>query len=173
MPAKLGGRIVGDYKRGNVPHLNNNTNNRIKSKWGKIKDDIKNKFTIAQPVTNSITLQEYAEEQYIAEFSRVGGRLSGLNEDSEPVSLTLQISEFALEHVSAEHEDFTTNFGKTGNAVVRSPRPGKAYQDETALLLHSACNRVTRMWRTHGYGVPEELTDSQYMTRRVNSGLST
>ncbi|ETK80781.1 hypothetical protein L917_13348, partial [Phytophthora nicotianae] len=132
MPAKLGGRIVGDYKRGNVPHLNNNTNNRIKSKWGKIKDDIKNKFTIAQPVTNSITLQEYAEEQYIAEFSRVGGRLSGLNEDSEPVSLTLQISEFALEHVSAEHEDFTTNFGKTGNAVVRSPRPGKAYQDETA-----------------------------------------
>lgn len=25
------------YKRGNISHLTNNTNNRIESKWGKIK----------------------------------------------------------------------------------------------------------------------------------------
>ncbi|ETP00769.1 hypothetical protein F441_21886 [Phytophthora nicotianae CJ01A1] len=35
------------------------------------------------------------------------------------------------------------------------------------------CNGVTWVWRTLGYGVPEELTDSHYMNRRVNSVLST
>ncbi|KAG3248493.1 hypothetical protein PI124_g6826 [Phytophthora idaei] len=66
------------YKRRNVPHLTNNTNNRIESKWGKIKDVIKDTFTIDELVSTLITLQEYAEEQYIAEYNRVGGRPSGL-----------------------------------------------------------------------------------------------
>ncbi|KAE8952075.1 hypothetical protein PF011_g32804 [Phytophthora fragariae] len=58
------------YLRGNVPHLTNNTNNRIESKWGKIKDVINGTFSIDELVTTLITLQEYAEDQYIADCSR-------------------------------------------------------------------------------------------------------
>ncbi|KAG3127386.1 hypothetical protein PI126_g21879 [Phytophthora idaei] len=72
------------------------------------------------------TLQEYAEEQYIADYNRVGGRPSGLNEDPERVSLALQISEFALNLVSEEHAlatgpdvDCTVNMGSADTAVVR------------------------------------------------------
>ncbi|KAG3241171.1 hypothetical protein PI124_g13950 [Phytophthora idaei] len=114
------------YKRGNVPHLTNNTNNRVESKWGKIKDVIEGTFTIDQLVSTLTTLQEYAEEQYIADYNRVGGRPSGLNEDPERVSLALQISEFALNLVSEEHAlatgpdvDCTVNMGSADTAVVR------------------------------------------------------
>ncbi|KAL4087549.1 hypothetical protein PRIC1_013439 [Phytophthora ramorum] len=65
------------YLRGNVPHLTNNTNNRIESKWGKIKDVIKGTCSIDELVTTLITLQEYAEDQYIAEYHRVGSRPRG------------------------------------------------------------------------------------------------
>ncbi|KAE9201535.1 hypothetical protein PF002_g21503 [Phytophthora fragariae] len=59
------------YLRGNVPQLTNNTNNRIESKWGKIKDVIKGTFSIDGLATTLITLQEYAEDQYIAESAHL------------------------------------------------------------------------------------------------------
>ncbi|KAF1783729.1 hypothetical protein GQ600_24184 [Phytophthora cactorum] len=43
----------------------------------KIGDVIKDTFTIDELVSTLITLQEYAEEQYVAEYNRVGGRPSG------------------------------------------------------------------------------------------------
>ncbi|KAG6954652.1 hypothetical protein JG688_00012253 [Phytophthora aleatoria] len=133
------------YKRGNVPHLTNNTNNRIESKWGKIKDVIKDTFTIDELVSTLITLQEYAEEQYIAEYNRVGGRPSGLNEDPELASLALQISEFALKLVSEEHAlatgpdaDYTVNIGSAATATVTSGRTASTYEVDTA-RSHCRC----------------------------------
>ncbi|KAE8956287.1 hypothetical protein PR001_g31783, partial [Phytophthora rubi] len=84
------------YLRGNVPHLTNNTNNRIESKWGKIKDVIKGTNSIDELVTTLITLQEYAEDQYIAEYHRVGSRPRGPDEDPELAALGMQISPFAF-----------------------------------------------------------------------------
>ncbi|KAG6608893.1 uncharacterized protein IUM83_12773 [Phytophthora cinnamomi] len=77
------------FKRENVPHLTNNTNNRIESKWGNIKDVIKDTFTIDQVLSTLITLQEYAEEECIAEYYRVGGRPSDFCEDVQLASLSL------------------------------------------------------------------------------------
>ncbi|POM71761.1 Hypothetical protein PHPALM_11631 [Phytophthora palmivora] len=62
------------YRRGNAPHLTNNTNNRIESKWGKLKDIINESFSIVQLLSTLITLQEYSEEQYLKEYHRVGSR---------------------------------------------------------------------------------------------------
>ncbi|EGZ19485.1 hypothetical protein PHYSODRAFT_430265, partial [Phytophthora sojae] len=59
------------YKRGNTPHLTNNTNNRIESKWGKIKDVINDSFTIDQRLSTLMTLQHYAEEQYLAAYHQI------------------------------------------------------------------------------------------------------
>ncbi|KAG6942158.1 hypothetical protein JG687_00019223 [Phytophthora cactorum] len=133
------------YKRGNVPHLTNNTNNRIESKSGKIKDVIKDTFTIDELVSTLITLQEYTEEQYIAEYNRVGGRPSGLNENPEIASLALQISEFALKPVSEEHAlatgpdaDYTVNIGSAATATVTSGRTASTYEVDTA-RSHCRC----------------------------------
>ncbi|KAG2892797.1 hypothetical protein PC115_g18682 [Phytophthora cactorum] len=138
------------YKRGNVPHLTNNTNNRIESKSGKIKDVIKDTFTIDELVSTLITLQEYTEEQYIAEYNRVGGRSSGLNENPEIASLALQISEFALKPVSEEHAlatgpdaDYTVNIGSAATATVTSGRTASTYEVDTARSHCSKCNYET------------------------------
>ncbi|KAE8896824.1 hypothetical protein PF010_g14665 [Phytophthora fragariae] len=83
------------YLRGNVPHLTYSTNNRIESKWGKIKDVINNTSSIDELVTTLITLHEYAEDQYIAEYHRVGSRPRGPDEDPELAALGMEISPFA------------------------------------------------------------------------------
>ncbi|GMF59977.1 unnamed protein product [Phytophthora fragariaefolia] len=91
------------FKRGNIPHLTNNTNNRIESKWGKIKDVIKGTFTIDQVLSTLITQHEHAEEEYFAEYDRVGGPPSGFYEDLELSALSLQMSKFAFNLVSDQY----------------------------------------------------------------------
>eukprot|EP00644_Phytophthora_capsici_P008639 jgi/Phyca11/16517/fgenesh1_pg.PHYCAscaffold_20_\ len=59
------------HKRGDIPHL---TNNRIESQWRKIKDVNEGSFTIDHFISTLVTLQEYAEEQYLSEYHRVGSR---------------------------------------------------------------------------------------------------
>ncbi|KAG6951747.1 hypothetical protein JG687_00013422, partial [Phytophthora cactorum] len=112
------------YKRGNVSHLTNNTNNRIESKWGKLKDVIKDKFTIDKLVSTLITLQEYAEEQYIAD-------------------------KFAFDLVSGQHELAT---GPNASYDVDLSNPGKACYYETVIppmaafparwIVHSPVNNI-------------------------------
>ncbi|KAE9272966.1 hypothetical protein PF008_g29959 [Phytophthora fragariae] len=111
------------YLRGNVPHLTNNTNNRIESKWGKIKDVIKGTSSIDELVTTLITLQEYAEDQYIAEYHRVGSRPRGPDEDPELAALGMQISPFAFRLVAEQH-GLATRSNTHYNVVLLSP--GKA-----------------------------------------------
>ncbi|OWZ13690.1 hypothetical protein PHMEG_00012932 [Phytophthora megakarya] len=54
-----------------------------------------------------ITLQEYAEEQYLAEYHRVGSQPSREYEDPELTRLAFQLSPFAFELVSREHSSVT------------------------------------------------------------------
>ncbi|KAE9325814.1 hypothetical protein PR003_g16385 [Phytophthora rubi] len=134
------------FKRGNVPHLTNNTNNRIESKWGKIKDVIKDTFSIDELLSTLITLQEYAEDQYIDEYHRVGGRPSGLCEDEELSSLALQISKFAFNLVSEQYAfanggsaDYEVELGSPCKASIKSPRTGNAYEVST---MRSKCDCI-------------------------------
>ncbi|POM65008.1 Hypothetical protein PHPALM_19375 [Phytophthora palmivora] len=140
------------YKRGNVPHLTNNTNNRIESKWGKIKDVIKDTFSIDQLVSTLITLQEYAEDQYITEYHRVGGRPSGLCEDVEISSLALQISKFALNLVSEQYKlatgpsaDYKVQLS-SGKATVTSQMTGNTYEVNTFFgQILVGCENLVRL----------------------------
>ncbi|KAE8966139.1 hypothetical protein PF011_g28046 [Phytophthora fragariae] len=98
------------YRRGNVPHLTNNTNNRIESKWG-------------------------AEEQYLAEYHRVGRRPHDGDEDPELASLALQISPFAFDLVAKQHAlatgpdaDYDFEHGQPGSATLTSTRTGNTYK---------------------------------------------
>ncbi|EGZ11824.1 hypothetical protein PHYSODRAFT_517941 [Phytophthora sojae] len=108
------------YKRGNTPHLTNNTNNRIESKWGKIKDVINDSFTIDQLLSTLMTLQHYAEEQYLAEYHRVGSRPSRDSEDRELTLLALQLN-------------------TPGRATVTSPRSGEVHEVNTRT---NSCNCI-------------------------------
>lgn len=91
------------FKRGGVPHLKNNTNNRLETKWGRVKEVVDGNFTIDELVTMLITLQEYAEERYLAEFHRVGSR-PPMAEDPELTGLALQLSDYAFRMVAEQHK---------------------------------------------------------------------
>lgn len=126
------------YQRGNVPHLTNNTNNRIESKWGKIKDVINDSFTIDQLLSTLITLQEYAEEQYLAEYHKVGSRPSRCDEDAELSSLALLVSTFAFDLVASQHAlatgpgaDYQVEVVAQGTARVTSPGSGQVHVVDT------------------------------------------
>ncbi|KAE9197410.1 hypothetical protein PF002_g22757 [Phytophthora fragariae] len=93
----------GMFKRGGVPHLKNNTNNRLESKWGRIKEVVDDNFTINQLISMLITLQEYAEERYLAEFHRIGSR-PPMAEDPELSALAMHLSEYAVRMVAEQHQ---------------------------------------------------------------------
>ncbi|KAL4093296.1 hypothetical protein PRIC1_010730 [Phytophthora ramorum] len=144
------------YLRGNVPHLTNNTNNRIESKWGKIKDLIKVTCSIDELVTTLITLQEYAEDQYIAEYHRVGGRPRGPDEDPELAALATQISPFAYRLVEEQHglatspnTDYKVERLSPGMAVVMSSSTGVTYEVNVESIparwiVHSPINNIAQ-----------------------------
>ncbi|POM65156.1 Hypothetical protein PHPALM_19178, partial [Phytophthora palmivora] len=126
------------YLRGNVPHLTNNTNNRIESKWGKIKDVIKDSLSIDQLLSTLITLQEYGEEQYMVEYHRIGSRPARIDEDPELSLLGLQLSSFAFDLIEKQFglatgagADYTVDLAVPGQATLTSPRTGESYQVNT------------------------------------------
>ncbi|GMF43370.1 unnamed protein product [Phytophthora fragariaefolia] len=97
------------YKRGNIPHLTNNTNNRIETKWGKLKDIINDSFTIDQLLSTLITLQNYAEEH--------------------PFAFNLIVKEHAL--ATGLNVDYKVELGVPGLARLTSPRSGATYEVNT------------------------------------------
>ncbi|POM79893.1 Hypothetical protein PHPALM_2336 [Phytophthora palmivora] len=122
------------YRRGNVPHLTNNTNNRIESKWGKLKDIINESFSIDQLLSTLITLQEYSEEQYLKEYHRVGSRPARICEDPELSRLGLQLSAFAFDLVSKQHTlatgetaDYDVELGENGRALACGQHTGMLF----------------------------------------------
>ncbi|KAE9260784.1 hypothetical protein PR003_g34215, partial [Phytophthora rubi] len=68
-------------------------------------------------------LQEYAEDQYIAEYHRVGSRPHGPDEDPELAALAMQISPFAHRLVEEQHGLATS---PNTNYNVELLSPGKA-----------------------------------------------
>ncbi|DAZ95570.1 TPA: hypothetical protein N0F65_005886 [Lagenidium giganteum] len=63
------------YLRSDVPHLGNHTNNRNKSKWGKVKDLLGPKVTIDKAIATLEMLQNWCEEEYVTKLGRIGTRV--------------------------------------------------------------------------------------------------
>ncbi|POM58472.1 LOW QUALITY PROTEIN: Hypothetical protein PHPALM_36873 [Phytophthora palmivora] len=170
------------YLRGNVPHLTNNTNNRIESKWGKIKDVIKDSLFIDQLLSALITLQEYGKEQYMVEYHRIG---SLIDEDPELSLLGLQLSSFAFDLIEKQFglatgagADYNVDLAVPGTATLISRRTGESYQVNTRtchvrqknVQLHncSASNEVSLQG-----GFPENNIDVGDISRGgLNQGAS-
>ncbi|GMF26148.1 unnamed protein product [Phytophthora fragariaefolia] len=91
------------FKRGGVPHLQNHTNNRLESKWGRVKEIVDGNFTIDELVSMLITLQDYDEERYLAEFHRVGS-CSAMAEDPELTTVAMQLRSYAFKMVAEQHK---------------------------------------------------------------------
>ncbi|ETP49985.1 hypothetical protein F442_04593 [Phytophthora nicotianae P10297] len=90
------------FKRGGVPHLMNNTNNRLESKWGRINEVMDTHMTIDELISILTTLQGYAEERYLSEWHRVGSRVQ-INEDRELKSIG-HLSTYAFRIVSVQYK---------------------------------------------------------------------
>ncbi|ETM99227.1 hypothetical protein PPTG_24455 [Phytophthora nicotianae INRA-310] len=64
------------FKHGNIPHLANNTNNRLEASWGAAKDLLHRHMAMDECIDHLLFLQQTAEDQYTAKVKRVGFRYS-------------------------------------------------------------------------------------------------
>ncbi|ETP29835.1 hypothetical protein F442_21096 [Phytophthora nicotianae P10297] len=126
------------YLRGNVPHLTNNTNNRIESKWGKLKELIDGSLSIDQLLSTLIALQQYAKEQYLAEYHRIGSRPTRECEDEDLTRLAGHVSPFAVGLLADEHTlatgpnaDYKLEHIASGNINVTSLKTGNVHEVNT------------------------------------------
>ncbi|KAE9164283.1 hypothetical protein PF005_g30099 [Phytophthora fragariae] len=60
------------YQRSNVPHLGNNTNNRIEAKWAKLKDLIRPSASVYECLATLLGLQGICENEYEVELNKIG-----------------------------------------------------------------------------------------------------
>lgn len=96
-----------DYLRDNVPHLNNHTNNRIESGWGKIKQVVDREDPIDELISTLVMLQEWSEERYMKEFKCLGTRQPpdvADAADPELVTLAVQLSHHAYRLVRDQYQ---------------------------------------------------------------------
>ncbi|KAE8908803.1 hypothetical protein PF005_g8211 [Phytophthora fragariae] len=96
-----------NYRRDNVPHLNNHTNNRIESGWGKIKQVVEREDPIDELIGTLIMLQEWSEEGYMKEFRSLGTRQTPIAEDAvdpELLTLAVQLSPHAYRLVREQYK---------------------------------------------------------------------
>ncbi|GMF44252.1 unnamed protein product [Phytophthora fragariaefolia] len=91
------------HRRGNIPHLRNNTDNRLESKRGKIKQLLTSAYSIDKLVSALIMLQEWTEDEYIEEYNKTGSRTS-IVEHPELSAFAVVVSRFAFDLVAGEFE---------------------------------------------------------------------
>ncbi|KAG4246615.1 hypothetical protein PC116_g5610 [Phytophthora cactorum] len=60
------------FERGNIPHLDNNTNNRSEASWGADKDFLHRHMTMDECIDHLLFLQQSAEDRYTTKVKRVG-----------------------------------------------------------------------------------------------------
>jgi len=132
------------YKRGNIAHLGNNTNNRLECKWGKIKQVVEAHFTLDETISALITLQRIAEDEYVAQYHEVGSR-PDLGEDPELAALGMQISEFAFKMVAEQHAfavgtraDYEVDLSAPGKAALTRPGTGSSHVVDTSVRVQCA-----------------------------------
>ncbi|ETM00671.1 hypothetical protein L917_02627 [Phytophthora nicotianae] len=177
---------------GNVPHLTNNTNNRIESKWGKLKDVIDDTFTIDQLLSTLITLQQYSEDRYLAKYHHVGSRPSRCSEDKELSIIALHFSPFAFKMVSDEHAlaigpcaDYKVDILSSGIVKVASARSGNVYEVNVrgcscnCIFVASCllpCRHVMYVRRTCNYETvlpPLHFLASRWIVRSPQNNIDT
>lgn len=130
------------YERGNVPHLGNHTNNRLESKWGKIKQVVSKDDSIDELISTLILLQEVAEDDYLREYHRVG---SCPQRESNPelAALAMNLSPFAYDLVAEEFKYATSGRADYGvqasgdGAVLTSNRTRATHTVNTKVRVYS------------------------------------
>ncbi|ETP00415.1 hypothetical protein F441_22167, partial [Phytophthora nicotianae CJ01A1] len=63
--------------RGNIPHLNNNTNNRLEASWGAAKDILDRQMPMDECIDDLLFLQQNAEDKYRIKTSEDDEETSG------------------------------------------------------------------------------------------------
>ncbi|ETL46993.1 hypothetical protein L916_03221, partial [Phytophthora nicotianae] len=111
------------YRRGNVVHLDNNTNNRLESKWGKIKQVLEKHFTLDDTISTPIMIQGIAEDEYVSQYHEVGSRPVRKGVTEELRSFGRYISEYAFGLLANQ---YATAVGSTADYEIDLRAPGKA-----------------------------------------------
>ncbi|DAZ95021.1 TPA: hypothetical protein N0F65_003647, partial [Lagenidium giganteum] len=76
------------FELDNLAHLSNATNNRIKSKWSKLKQQVNAAFTVEQLIATLAHIQYMCEEDYNRELNHIG-HCRAPDEDSDDSELKL------------------------------------------------------------------------------------
>lgn len=81
------------FKRGDIPHLDNNTNNRLEASWGAAKEILHRHMAMDECIDHLLFLQQSAEDEYGAKVKRVGYRYNHEYDDEMRI-----LAKFATRH---------------------------------------------------------------------------
>lgn len=95
------------YRRGNIPHLDNNTNNRLDASWGQAKSILDRHNSMDECIDTLLFLQQSTEDQFRTKMNKIGFRHNN-RYDAEMRSVARIYSPFACD--STEPENIVTKW---------------------------------------------------------------
>ncbi|OWY97736.1 hypothetical protein PHMEG_00031663 [Phytophthora megakarya] len=129
------------FERGNVPHLGNHTNNRLESKWGKIKQIVGRSDSIDELISTLILLQELSEDEYLREYHRVGS-CPQQDQHAELRALEMNLSPFAYSIVSGEFKYAISGVQTTLFKQTKSGRTGTEHSVNIKQTMLLPCRHI-------------------------------
>ncbi|GMF43218.1 unnamed protein product [Phytophthora fragariaefolia] len=100
------------FERGDIPHLDNNTNNRLEANWGAAKDLLHRNLAMDDCIDHLLFLQQSAKDQYNYKVKRVGFRYNhGYDKEMSMLAklahgMLVTWSKSSIESVVERHTEF-------------------------------------------------------------------
>ncbi|KAG4234886.1 hypothetical protein PC116_g16947 [Phytophthora cactorum] len=131
------------FERGNIPHLDNNANNRLEASWGAAKDLLHRHMAMDECIDHLLFLQQSAEDRYTTKVKRVGCRYNR-NYDNEMAMLAKLATHHACNLVEEQYrasgqETYDISSDENTPNFLLSP-----VQNQTVLL---PCRHILYLWR--------------------------
>ncbi|OWZ16937.1 hypothetical protein PHMEG_0009194 [Phytophthora megakarya] len=90
------------YRRASLPHFKNHTNNRLESFFGKLKDSVDGKMSMAGCVQAIIAFDRRKENEYRYRLDRIGRQVNS-NYDKEMANVLRFTSHFVAEKIAEQY----------------------------------------------------------------------
>lgn len=95
-------RLWATHLHGSIPHLDNNTNNRLEASWGAAKGILRRHMAMDKCISTLLFLQQSSADQYMTMLHKVSFRFNS-RYDVEMQMLARISSQFACEAVESEY----------------------------------------------------------------------
>jgi len=158
------------YRRANLPHLKNHTNNRLESFFGKLKDGIDSSMSMAMCVKAILAYDRRVQNEQQYRVSRIGQFVNS-NYDDEMSNVLRFTTHFVADHISHQYaraldKAETYQFVQTAEAHEVVKVRGRRSDCEFAISMRLPCRHAIAyrtVNRGNGPVIPWTRIDERYI----------